>query len=111
MVLAGGSALNCLLAVPSEHKNEDAKQLAEWLGPDSIDADSHQATAVAHADDTFFSYVSHIIRAKSGYGSSDVDLFITGLSEEEATKKLDKIIRHICGKLEEGAVGLIIQDS
>ena len=38
-------------------------------------------------------------RAKRGYGGSDVDLFITGLSKEEATEKLDKIIRHICAKL------------
>ena len=90
-MLAGGSALNCLLAVPSEYKDRDKRILAKWLGPDTAERDYDTAEQQYEC--------KYMSRAKSGYGGSDVDLFITGLSKEEATEKLDKIIRHICKKL------------
>ena len=98
MVLAGGAALNCLLKVPPEHREARGK----WLGPDRTvttarwEPEADDPERSAHGGD------KKTIRAKSGYGSSDVDLFIVGLTPAAATEKLNTLVRHICGKLVEG---------
>ena len=70
VVLAGGAALNCLLKVPPEHREARGK----WLGPDRTvttarwEPEADDPERSAHGGD------KKTIRAKSGYGSSDVDL-------------------------------------
>ena len=91
VVLAGGSALNCLLAVPPEYEGEEERK--KWLGPD-WSSENERGVGNAHGRG-----VKTIERAKSGYGSSDVDLFIVGLSPEAATAKLNTLLRHICERL------------
>ena len=82
-MLAGGLALSCLLAVPAEFKGGESDRRM-WLGPDSWTVEVED----------------NVVRARSGYGESDVDLFIVGLSAEEATKKLEAVVRHVCAKLQ-----------
>ena len=94
VVLAGGSALNCLLVTPPEYEGEEERK--KWLGPDW----SSEGEGGVGGENARGRAVQIVERAKSGYGSSDVDLFIVGLSPEEATKKLNYLVRHICGKLQ-----------
>ena len=89
-MLAGGLALSCLLAVPAEYEGEEERK--KWLGPDSWTAEAEGS----------------VVRARSGYGQSDVDMFIVGLSPEEATKKLEAVVRHICAKLKRMGEWLLV---
>lgn len=98
VVLAGGAALNCLLKVPPEHRADRGK----WPGPDRtvakerLEPEDDDDQRVARGGE------KRTVRAKGGYGSSDVGFFIMGLTPAAATEKLNAVVRHICGKLMEG---------